>query len=378
MSPGPPSLFRVVVSCPRPELGPRTGPLRPTRGPPPMERFKLPHLVAPVCLSAALVGSGFLGACQGPPESRVNEEGLLAFNLEWAQNHYELGDLDRAEKMASDGLDIDPDNLPLKLLFGYIRQQRGGAEDIQVARNVFMDVTQKHPEDFRGWIGLGNSKERFGILQEEAAIAIASGERFTAAVDPDVRASELRDLADQQWVEARTAYERALELSTRNIQAINGLMRVSSLQGDYDASLESADQLLGVLSEEVDFRRGQINLPELTDQDEHRLRKEIRQDTDVMIAVQLHATSTLHRLGRVDDALARLDDVIRMDADIPETYSRRAQLLVEKSRWEEARSSINEFLRRSTLDFDHPDIRRAYDLHTLCDANLRALELLGG
>lgn len=343
-----------------------------------MERFKLPHLVAPVCLSAALVGSGFLGACQGPPESRVNEEGLLAFNLEWAQNHYELGDLDRAEKMASDGLDIDPDNLPLKLLFGYIRQQRGGAEDIQVARNVFMDVTQKHPEDFRGWIGLGNSKERFGILQEEAAIAIASGERFTAAVDPDVRASELRDLADQQWVEARTAYERALELSTRNIQAINGLMRVSSLQGDYDASLESADQLLGVLSEEVDFRRGQINLPELTDQDEHRLRKEIRQDTDVMIAVQLHATSTLHRLGRVDDALARLDDVIRMDADIPETYSRRAQLLVEKSRWEEARSSINEFLRRSTLDFDHPDIRRAYDLHTLCDANLRALELLGG
>lgn len=335
-------------------------------------------MAAPTLLAAALFASSLLGACQGPPKSRVNEEGLLAFNMEWAQNHYELGDLDRAEKMASDGLDIDPDNLPLKLLFGYIRQQRGGAEDILVARNVFMDVTQKHPEDYRGWIGLGTSKERYGILQEEAAEAIASGDRFTSAVDPDARANELRNQAEQQWTEARAAYERALELSSRNIQAINGLMRVASLQGDYEASLIRADQLLGVLAEEVEFRQGQINLPELTDEDEERLRREIRQDTDVMIAVQLHAASTLHRLGRSELALLRLDDVIRMDADIPEAYSRRAQLLAEQSRWAEAQSSINEFLLRSDLEFDHPDIQRAYTLHTLCESNLREEELLGG
>ena len=54
--------------------------------------------------------------------------------------------------------------------------------------------------------------------------------------------------------------------------------------------------------------------------------------------------------------------------ETPDTWTRRAQVLMELDRYAEATVCIDQYLRLSPEDFDHPDVQAAYDLRAECEA----------
>ena len=300
-----------------------------------------------------------LAACGSTPDG-VDTEQQLAMHREFALRYYHEGDLGRAEQQVDKALEIEPDDPQLLLMKGWVRQRRGGAEDIFVAESIFRDLVSE--EDYRALLGLAEALERKGVLYWESADAVESGERFTEAADPIARAGELRTEAQTAWRESVQYYELTLEKKPGEIQAVNGLQRVHALAGDLTESLDWSRKLLAQTSAEIGFWEIQLERPDLTAAEEARLRELVISSSDLLVQTYLQASSVLFQLHRAEEALVQLNRALALSPDEPQVHSRKAQLLHELGRTREAVDEIQTFLRLSELDFDHPDVARALEL----------------
>jgi tetratricopeptide (TPR) repeat protein len=300
-------------------------------------------------------------ACGSTPEG-PDPDTQLAMHREFALRYYDEGDLDRAEQQIDKALDIAPKDDQLLLMKGWVRQRRGTADDIFVAEAIFRDLVDD--EDYRALLGLAEALERKGVLYWESAAAVASGERFTEAADPMARADELRVEAQKSWNESVQYYELTLEQKPGEIQAINGLQRVHALAGDLTASLDWSRRLLDSTDAEIRFWTTQLERPDLTADEELRLRDLLASSSDLQVQTHLHASSVLFQLGRTDEALVHVDAAVALAPESPAVHSRRAQLLHGLGRTSEAVEEMQSFLRLSDLDFDHPDVVLALELLT--------------
>jgi tetratricopeptide (TPR) repeat protein len=326
-----------------------------------------PRALAALLLTAPL----FAAACNSGPD-QMDPEQRLAMHREFALRYYDEGDLDRAEGQVDKGLEVEPKDEKLRLMKGWIRQRRGSVEDIFIAEKIFRTLVRG--KDYRALLGLGEALERKGVLYWESAAAVESGERFTEAADPIARAAELRGNAGKSWAESIDFYERTLKQKPGEIQALNGLQRVHALSGDPAGSLSWSRQLIDQSTAEIAFWRTQLERADLTAAEETRLRELLASSSDLLIQTHVHASTVLVQLDRSEEALAHIDTSIELDPTDSNTHSRRAQLLYALGRTEEAVASMQDFLRLSELDFEHPDVVRAIQLLTTWQ---RELEFAG-
>jgi tetratricopeptide (TPR) repeat protein len=308
-------------------------------------------------------------ACSSPGTT-VDTEKMLELHSEMALRYFDQGDLMRAEDQVSKGLDIDPKNEQLQLMLGWIRQRRGGRDDIQIAEKIFRSLLDT--EDYRAELGLAEALERKGILYNEAATAIASGARQSTAADPEQQVARLRTDSASFWNESVRWYERVLERRPEDPQAMNGLMRVYSLCGENEQSWRWAQALAAQTQAELDFWKGRIGQPDIDADEERRFREIVLKTTDLLAETHMHASTLARRLGRPQEALEHLDSVLALQPERADAFSRRAVLLCDLERYDEAIPAIDEFLRLSTLGFEHPDIQRAFQVKEACLAALAA------
>lgn len=314
-----------------------------------------------LCL-AFLVG---VAACSTSGD-QPDPEKQLQLHREFALRYFDQGELDRAEQQADKGLEVDSDDRQLLLMKAWIRQRRGTTRDLFVAEAIFRDLSDG--KDYRVELGLAQALERKGVLYREASEAVASGERFTENLDPQERAAELLADAHEAWEESARRYEKVLDLKPGEFQAFNGLQRVLALEGDDAGSLEWADRLLEDSAAEMIFWRERLRRPDLTASEENRLRKLLDGSIKLQVETHLSAATLLVKNDRDDEALEHLDAAALLDPRTAEIHSRRAQLLHQLGRNDEAADAIQAYLRAVDLPFEHPDIKRAYALLEACQA----------
>lgn len=324
---------------------------------------------------SALLLALALAACSSGPKAPEPEK-LLELHREQALGYYDQGELERAEDQIRRGLEIRPDDDQLKLMLGWCRQRRGTRDDLMVAERVFRELAPR--KDYRAQLGLAECLERRGLLSLESAEKLENGARETAAKDPAQRARELRGEAKAQWEESIASYAAVLTARANNSQAMNGLQRVNALLGRNEESLKWAQDLLAQTDRDIAFWEQQLARTDLRAEEEARLRAFLLDSRDLAVATHLSAATLLVKLDRKSDAAAHLDGAILLAPDQASAYSRRAQLLFDLSRFEEARANLDEFLRLSRLDFDHPDVQRAYRLRADCERLLAAKATPGG
>jgi Tfp pilus assembly protein PilF len=321
-------------------------------------------------LSLVLVLAGLLPGCTSDGPKEVDPQKQIELHRELALRFYDLEDLDRAEDQAIKGLEIAPEDVQLRLLLGWVCQRRGKSRDIFAAEKIFRELVPSG--DYRATLGLGVALERKGVLYDEAASGVDNGARVTDAPDPKARVAELRRLASEAWTEAEQSYRRVLETKDGEPQAINGLARVTALQKRWDDSLQWNRKLLGQCESELAVWNQQLARPDLTAEEERRLR-DLRTKTEkVLLEANQQAAALLHTLGRRDEELAALDQALLHAPDQADIHSRRGQVLAELGRWSEAIASLETFLKLSTLEFEHPDVQHAYELIATCKRNAAA------
>ncbi len=306
-----------------------------------------------------------LGSCQSDDPGELTDKERLGLYIEGALGYYAQGDLDRAQQQVEFGLKVDPKNERMLLLLGNIHQHRGTTADIQAAEAIFRDHPAQH--DFRVQLGLGQALERMGVIYEDASAAIRSGDRVTDAIDPEERATELGRMATEAWQEAEESYRTTLSISTGDVGAIGGLLRVSALLGNEDQSILWGRDLIDVLNSSSRIRHLELEDATLSAQRERELRASIAGNDEMIVKTHMHISSILTKQGDLPGALDELGQVIDIDPDLPQAHSRRAQLYYDLKQYQRAADTLDSFLKLSShLPFDHPDIRRAYDLLRKC------------
>jgi tetratricopeptide (TPR) repeat protein len=320
----------------------------------------------PLAALAALLLAG-LAACSSGP-SREQKKQLVSLHTEMALGYYQLGDLQRAEGQALKGLELAPGNDMLELVLAWTLQRRGSTNDVLRAEAIFRKLEQSG--DYRATVGLGEALEQKGKAYDEAARRIRSGEQETSAPDPAKRADELEADAHKAWDESVGRYEKTLEQHPGDRDALNGLQRVLALLGRYPESLARSQELVDQITSEVDFWQQRLERPEITAQDELRLRDLVQKARELQLASYLQQALVLRVLGRQEEELERLTAALELDPTRPDVYGRRAQVLKELGRYQDAIQDIDEFLKLTPEPFDHPDTRQAYELRAACQAEI--------
>jgi tetratricopeptide (TPR) repeat protein len=323
-------------------------------------------------LLALLLAPAFAGcASEGPTQEQRTK--MLEIYVETAQQYLAMGELDRAEGQALKGLELDPKNTMLKLIRGWTLQRRGRPVDILGAEVVFREI--EPGGDYRATLGLAEALERKGIALRESAESLRSGRRVSEAPDPEGRAKELDQEGVRAWRESIEKYEKTITQRPTDIDALNGLGRVYALLGDRERCLASLDRLIDALETDIAFWKQALRRPNLSEREETRFRKLVRQQTDTEIGARLLASSALYETQRYQEACAHLDAAIALDLDRAELYSRRADIRRQLGRYEEAIADIEAFMRRTDRPADHPDISRAWRLRAECEQRMRAARL---
>jgi tetratricopeptide (TPR) repeat protein len=217
-----------------------------------------------------------------------------------------------------------------------------------------------------------------GILYEDAAAAIRSGDRTTNALDPAKRADELEVDAKEAWEESRTCYLATLEIRFGDVQATGGLVRVCALMGDEAESVRWGREYIEILKSSSRVRRLELEDATLAADRERELRVAIAGNDDFIIKTRELISTIYTRQGKLQEAVDELGAVIAINPDLPQAYSRRAQLYFDLAQYQRAYDTLQSFLKLSAHQpFDHPDIRQAYTLQRRCKDALSAGGLVG-
>ncbi|MEZ6017004.1 MAG: hypothetical protein R3F49_17935 [Planctomycetota bacterium] len=325
-----------------------------------------------VRVAAALTCVLLAAACSsdGNGKREMTKEEQLGLYFENALWYLQMGDLDRAQFQAEKALEIDPKNDRFELIYARTNVMRGTTASISLALQIF--EARPDLEDYRWQMTYGAALERKGVLFDEAARGVRTGERATTASNRDARAKELQEDALELWREARARFERSNELFTGQTETLNGLVRTSALLGDFQASIDWSTALVENIRESQFLSRSQLEAPDISADREAQLRESLRKNRDFEVQVRLHKATLLRRIGKPADAVRELDEVIALEPDIAQTHSLRGQLLMQTGEYVKARAALQRFLDLTDLPFDHPDVRKAFDLQDECERHERA------
>jgi tetratricopeptide (TPR) repeat protein len=319
----------------------------------------------------SVLALGLACACASDTLSREEKARQVEIHIDSCSLNLSMGDYDRAQSQALKGLALDGDNFLLKLYLGRALLNKGGIDNIQRAEYTLEQLDDD--EDFRVPLSLAEVLERKGLAYREAAEGVASGERYTPAPDPEARAGELRAEAQAALERSLELFDQALDLQPNDTEVLNGLVRVTALLGRYEDSLAWGQAVVNITNSDRLFWRKQLERPNISPQEEGRMWNNVKKLRKLEQAVHLHAAAILNnRFDRPLEAIRELDAILAFDPNVAQVHSQRAQLLVKLERYEEAIASLDNFLRLADLEFEHPDIQRAYRIRADCEKQTRS------
>lgn len=320
----------------------------------------------------ALLLAPLAGCLGNPGPKEMTDEQKIDLYKTTADFLYRDNSLVRAQDQAVKVLKIDPRDREMRRMIGWIRLRMGSSEDVIIAEQFLRTLHREGDDHPATNLGLAIAVERLGVAYAGAAREYAEGTREPMDVeDPQQHAEKLQEKAVDYWEEARELFSSTLTDGEGSTRSKNGLQRVCALLGDYDGSLRWANEVLAEAELELVQWRRLLEAGDLAEDEEKLFRDNEIASLQLITETRLFAAKILHDQGRFDEAVVHLDAVIVARPREAGTYSRRAQLHMKRSDWQLAMEDLDRYLGlASHLAFDHPDIRRAFDLRTTCETEL--------
>lgn len=314
----------------------------------------------------ALAGLALFGpACKHTYEQQVepSDEQKLELYSTTATYLYEDGSLDRAQEQAVKALEVEPGNRTMRRMIGWIRLRKNTNDDLIVAERFFRDLVRDGDKNENTTLGLAITCERLGKAYDDVARALSAGEREPeAGKDRERSARDLSAKARRYWEESIRLCDGLLEAGEGNTNAMNALQRVHALAGNYELSLQWSQRLLERTGAELVSWRRMLQERALTDSEERLYRKNERAAVDLETDTHVFAATLLFRLGRYEEALAHLDTLVENAPALAQAYSLRGQMRARIGQYEGAIEDLDRYLALSDAPYEHPDIKRAFEL----------------
>ena len=321
----------------------------------------------PLCLAVAAAA-----ACATPQE----ELDQLEEYRRRATQYYEAGDLSRAEQQARMGLALDEDHAMLNLILGRTLLRWHDLSSVARSRPYLEKALDEQPE-FRTRYSVGEYHQRYAeFLLGHADVLEARAEELPAeeeeaAADLRQRASHSRSRAEEHLAEARDHLEEALEENPRNPFALRVMANCYTHLGEIDLALETLDVLLDELEDSRGWKNRRLATEALSVAEEDLLRANLSED----LALEIEArglAATLHKKRKdYDAAAAMLTEILHLDPTLDREYFNRGMCRYWTGDLASAASDMQEFLRRTSLDYDAEEVSRALDILAELEAQRR-------
>lgn len=328
-----------------------------------------PSLLPLLCAVAAAFGGA---ACKSNEPEELSKEQLLDSYRANARDYLQAGHYAQAKHQADRALEIAADDEQMMLIEARANMFLGQAGFIAEG----LEILQRRPnlDDFGWQMTLGGLLERKGMFLDEDAREVREGRGRdgTGTGDPEERAQKLAAQAQESWRQARHHFERSNELRTGELEVLKGLVRTSALLGELETSLSWSRQMLDALDDRRSLLLTQLDQPGIAAERERQLMELIRDDRETQVKTRLHRATALQKLGRLDDAIEELEEVIALAPEMSQPYSMRGQLQMASGQFQRARASFQDFLDRTKLAFEDPEVQRTIRLQDECDQKIRA------
>ena len=325
--------------------------------------MRVPVLLGALALLTSSCAHTWQKKVEATPEQKLELYTTTATYL------YEDDELLRAQEQAVKALEIDPDHRAMRRMIGWIRVRLGTNDDLIVSERFFRDLKREGDDNDATLLGLATVTERMGSAYDAVSRELAAGRREPQKKTAEREARDLAEKARDYWHESKGLYTKVWE-DGGSTPAMNGLQRVTALLGEYDASLEWSDRLLERSTAELASWRRMLTSSQLTEREEDTFRENERIALDLQVDTHLFAGTLLFRLGRFEEVVGHLDEVVLARPQMAQAYSLRAQMLVRLEQWERALADIDRFLALSDRDFEHPEVKRAFELRMKAEAGL--------
>ncbi|MEZ5977065.1 MAG: tetratricopeptide repeat protein [Planctomycetota bacterium] len=313
-------------------------------------------------LRALPLAALLVAACQSD-KAKVDPEALHDMHVGTALAHYDLGDMPRALDQAQRALEIEPDDKAMLLLGGWCYMRMGSTQDLVQAQSIFLGVEKKFPDDLRAKLGTAKTSERLALINEQTAKDVESGKRLPVGATVADEVTRLRKESKRLYGMAEDRYRMLVETKSENIEALNGMVRITGLTGRPEESLTYAGRLIEELDKQRVFYARQLERREMQPSEEQSYRKLERDATTLLIDTRELAANLHFDLGRPSLALAHLDAAIELDPkDRPDLYAQRAQVYMALDSPARALEDLDLFIARSTLPVEHPEVQKAWQM----------------
>jgi tetratricopeptide (TPR) repeat protein len=317
--------------------------------------------------SALLLLPLLLPACGLLP---LSGEKQRAFDVHYqnAQYWYDAGDFNRARQQAHRALAIDGGDRELLLLLGWIHLKRGTLEDVYEAERYLDQVAGGglfRPRWYKATLGLGLALRRQGDYLRETAERMEREEiRPASSKDPKEEVARLRRRAEEKYAKAVELLEETVTLDPLDPHplALDNLQQLHALRGEAERSLACGTRFVEQARASRQFWTRKLEEPNLSAEDERVARQRLAENLVREVESRGLAANLLFKNGRFAEAAVELDALLSLDPDRPEEYYNRARCRGELGEKEGAVADLQEFLRRTSLSYDAPEVRRAYDL----------------
>jgi tetratricopeptide (TPR) repeat protein len=327
------------------------------------------HAAAP----AAPLVLALLAACASSKPKEESKEVRLQSYMETATFLYEDGSLVRAQDQAVKALELDPENIPMRRLVGWVRLRGGTNEDLLIAEEFFRTLHEDGDTTVGTLQGLAQTLERLGQVYDQASADYATEKRAPASgEDAAERARALADRARSLWRESIALYVESLKADAENLRSLNGLQRAHALVGEYEQSLGFARAVLSRAEQDLGSWQTVLQSTDLTEREESAARENHDASLGLLVDTHLFVASLEHKLGNDSAGVPHLDAVAELDPARAQTFGLRAQLKHQTGDFLGAIEDIDRFLRLSDAPFEHPDVRKAFDLREACSQALAA------
>jgi tetratricopeptide (TPR) repeat protein len=288
------------------------------------------HLLAAMLLVSSLL----IGACESPTEK-------AASYLAQAQEHYEEGDLVKAEIEVKNTLQIQPKNPEARMLLARIAESR--ADFSEMAQNLRIAIESK-PDFVEARVKLGTLYALGGAIElaEAEAVYLSTNGYDTA----ETRILNARVYAAKGDLEAgRAELEKALEMEPDNPQAL-GLLASVAASTDLEGALALIDQGIAVAEDDKPLRLLRIQLLQQAGRDDD-VDAEYRQlltDYPDELALGYQYARYLAEAGRVEEVEPVLRKVIDQDPENVEARLALTQFVAGTRGRQAAEEVLQEFV----------------------------------
>ncbi len=321
----------------------------------------------------ALLCAATLAGCRHTYQKTIepSDDQKLELYSTTATYLYEDGELENAQEQAVKALEIDPQHRAMRRMIGWIRLRLGKHEDLIIAERFFRDLIHDGDDNENTRLGLAITCERLGKAYDDVSRAVAAGEREPS--QGRAREEEARELATKArayWQEGIGLLEKSLASGEGTTNSMNALQRLHALAGHYDESLAWSARLLERTDKELVAWRGMLQQRDLTEREDKLFRDNERAAARLQAETHLFVATLLFRLGRYEEAIPHLDSVVRDAPEMATAYSIRGQLNSRAGRYAEAIQDLDRYLALSDAPFEHPDVRRAFELRAECEKQL--------